>query len=68
MNKLRIVIIEDEIPAARLLCSMVSRLRPTWEITALPGSVEEAVAWFATNPHPDLIFLDIQLSDGNSFD
>ena len=37
-------------------------------ITTLPGSVEEAIDWFAAHPHPDLIFLDIQLADGNSFD
>lgn len=68
MSKLKVVIIEDEIPAARLLCSIVTRLRPEWEVTVLPGSVEEAVEWFRTNLHPDIIFLDIQLSDGNSFD
>lgn len=68
MNKLNVVIIEDEVPAARLLHSMVARLRPEWNITTLPGSVEETIDWFASHPHPDLIFLDIQLADGNSFD
>ena len=68
MNKQNVVIIEDEVPAARLLHSMVSRLRPEWNISVLPGRVDEAVAWFASHPHPDLIFLDIQLADGNSFD
>lgn len=61
-------IIEDEIPAARLLSSMVSRLRPDWKLTVLPGNVEQSIEWFANHPHPDLLFLDIQLSDGNSFD
>ena len=68
MNKPAIAIIEDEIPAARLLHSMIARLRPEWDITVIPGSVEEATEWFATHPHPDLLFLDIQLADGNSFD
>ena len=68
MNKLNVAILEDEIPAARLLHSMIKRLRPDWEITVLPGSVEEAIHWFGNNKHPDLLFLDIQLSDGNSFD
>lgn len=68
MNKTRVAIIEDEIPAARLLHSLIARLRPTWEITVLPGNVEEAAAYLATNPHPDLLFLDIQLSDGTSFE
>lgn len=65
---MKIAIIEDEIPAARLLNSMISRLRPDWEITVLPGNIEEAAEWFNTHPHPDLLFLDIHLSDGNSFD
>lgn len=68
MSNLKAVIIEDEVPAARLLCSTVSKLRPDWQVTVLPGSVEEAIAWFAANPHPEIIFLDIQLADGNSFD
>lgn len=61
------VIIEDEIPAARLLYSMTAALRPQWEVTIIPGSVDEAVDWFGRNPHPDLIFLDIHLADGNAF-
>lgn len=68
MSKIQAVIIEDEVPAARLLHSMVLRLRPEWNITVLPGSVDEASSWFNENPHPDIIFLDIQLADGNAFD
>lgn len=68
MNRFRVAIIEDEIPAARLLRSLVSRLRPEWEVETLPGNVEESVAWLAENEHPDLLFLDIRLSDGTSFD
>lgn len=68
MNQLRAIIIEDEIPSARLLSSMLQRLRPGWDITVLSGNVEESVQWFSNHPHPDIIFLDIQLSDGNSFD
>lgn len=59
MNKLNAIIIEDEVPAARLLHSMITRLRPQWTLTIIPGSVDEAVAWFKDNPQPDLIFLDI---------
>ena len=68
MNKLKVVIIEDEVPASRLLYAMVSKLRPQWNVVVLAGTVEESIEWFAENEHPDLIFLDIQLSDGNSFD
>lgn len=68
MNKpIRAAIIEDEIPAARLLNQMVRDLRPEWEIIPLPGTIEEAVEWFAENEHPEVVFLDIQLNDGLSF-
>ena len=65
MSNPTVAIIEDEIPAARLLHSMIARLRPEWNITVIPGSVEEATEWFASHPHPNLLFLDIQLADGN---
>ncbi len=66
-NKIRAAIIEDERPAARLLSGMISALRPEWEIEMLPGNIAGAVQWFATHDHPDILFLDIHLSDGNSF-
>lgn len=66
-NTVRVVLIEDEIPAARRLKSMIEQIRPEWEVITLPGNIEEANEWFAGNPHPDLIFLDIELSDGDSF-
>lgn len=61
-----IIIIEDEKPSARLLQRKVEKLG--LQITTLLHSVEEAINWFRNNPHPDLIFLDIQLSDGLSFE
>lgn len=67
MNKINAVIIEDELPAARLLNKMVCELRPDWEVTVIPGNIEDSVKWFSENPHPDIIFLDIQLNDGISF-
>ena len=67
MSKIKAAIIEDEIPAARLLRDTLSALRPDWEVQLLPGNIEEAVEWFARHPHPDILFLDIQLTDGNSF-
>lgn len=68
MNKISVVIIEDEKPAARLLKSVVARIRPEWSVLLLPGSIEGATEWFAEHTHPDLILLDIQLADGNSFE
>lgn len=59
------IIIEDEKPAARLLKRKLEKLQIN--VTVLLHSVEEAIEWFSNHPHPDLIFLDIQLSDGLSF-
>lgn len=67
MTKIRAAIIEDEIPAARLLRDTLMSLRPDWEVQLLPGNIEDAVEWFQHNSHPDILFLDIQLTDGNSF-
>lgn len=67
MTKLTATIIEDEIPAARRLNKMLKELRPEWEIILLPGSIKQCVQWFSENPHPDIVFLDIQLTDGISF-
>jgi DNA-binding LytR/AlgR family response regulator len=63
---LNIIIIEDEKPAARLLQRKVEKLG--LKVTKMLHSVEESMAWFQNNSHPDLIFLDIQLSDGLSFE
>ena len=63
---MNIIIIEDEKPAARLLQRKVEKLG--LQVTQMLHSVEEAIHWFNSNTHPDLIFLDIQLSDGLSFE
>jgi DNA-binding LytR/AlgR family response regulator len=63
---MNVVIIEDEKPAARRLSRMLNEFGI--EPLTMLHSVEEAVNWFHTNKHPDLLFLDIQLSDGLSFE
>lgn len=60
------VIVEDEKPAARRLGRMLKEL--DLEVVTMLHSVKEAISWFKNNTHPDLIFLDIQLSDGLSFE
>lgn len=60
------IIIEDEKPAARLLQRKLEKLNI--QVGVMLHSVEEALDWFSKNEHPDLIFLDIQLSDGLSFE
>lgn len=63
---MRVVIIEDEKPSARRLSRMLNKLNIKTE--AMLHSVEEAVTYFSSSNHPDLILLDIQLSDGLSFE
>ena len=63
---MNILIIEDEKPAARLLQRKIEKLG--WQVHTLLHSVEESIEWFESHSHPDLIFLDIQLSDGLSFE
>jgi two-component system response regulator LytT len=63
---MNVLIIEDEKPAARRLSRMLNQLGI--EVNTMLHSVEEALNWFQSNKHPDLIFLDIQLSDGLSFE
>lgn len=63
---MRVIIIEDEKPSARRLNRMLSNLGI--EAETMLHSVEESIDWFQNNEHPDLIFLDIQLSDGLSFE
>lgn len=63
---MNVLIIEDEKPAARLLQRKLQKLG--LEAGTMLHSVEESIEWFQNNPHPELIFLDIQLSDGLSFE
>lgn len=63
---MNVIIIEDEKPAARRLDRMLQTLGV--KANVMLHSVEESLAWFQKNEHPDLIFLDIQLSDGLSFE
>lgn len=63
---MNVIIIEDEKPSARRLERMLLQLDVT--VNIMLHSVTEAVEWFKNNEQPDLIFLDIQLSDGLSFE
>ena len=63
---MNVIIIEDEKPSARRLQRMLNAIQV--EATTLLHSVEESITWFQNHEDPDLIFLDIQLSDGLSFE
>lgn len=64
---MKVIIVEDERHNYRLLKGMVEKLRPNWEIEEPLESVKSTVNWLKSNPAPDLIFMDIQLTDGISF-
>ncbi|MCB0680712.1 MAG: response regulator, partial [Saprospiraceae bacterium] len=65
---MRVLIIEDEKPAARHLSGLLQGIRPQAKVLDLVDSVEGAVKWLRTFAAPDLIFMDIQLADGLSFE
>ena len=65
---MKVVIIEDEAPAAGRLAKLLQQSGSDVEIVNRIDSVETAVSYFNNAPLPDLIFMDIQLADGLSFD
>ena len=65
---MKILLIEDELPAARQLTKLLHAARPAFQILEALDSVESAVRWLRTFPTPDLVFMDIQIADGLSFD
>ena len=64
---MKALIIEDEYPAAERLEKLIRKLDARVELVGVLESVESAKRWFATSQSVDLIFSDIQLSDGLSF-
>jgi DNA-binding LytR/AlgR family response regulator len=66
--KMKAIIIEDEHLAAQQLQRLLGELSPDIEIVAVHTSVKEAKRWLLHAPEPDLVFADIQLNDGLSFE
>lgn len=64
---MKLLIIEDEQPAARRLKRLLEAIQPGWTVLDVIDSVEDAVAWFNSFDAPDLVFMDIELADGQSF-
>ncbi|RPI41733.1 MAG: response regulator, partial [Bacteroidetes bacterium] len=65
--KMKVVVIEDEMYAARRLENLIREFDPGIEVTAWLESVADSIDWFKNNPEPDLIFLDVHLEDNLSF-
>src|SRR3954468_20459282 len=68
MKTIKVLIIEDEMAAAKRLNKLISELMPDAEIVNSIPSIASAVQWFKTNPLPDLVLADIHLADGSSFE
>ncbi len=65
---MKVLIIEDEQISAHILQDIFTDKYPYIEVLGSLHSVKSALAWFKENDQPDLIFMDIQLSDGLSFE
>lgn len=64
---MKVLIVEDEILAVERLRLLLLEFDKNIEVIGSIDSVSEAVKWFSTHAHPDLVFLDIELADGTSF-
>ncbi|MFN8344699.1 MAG: LytTR family DNA-binding domain-containing protein [Spirosomataceae bacterium] len=65
---MNIVIIEDETAAANQLKFLLAQLAVPYRAIAVIETVTDAIKWFTANESPDLIFSDVQLADGLSFE
>jgi DNA-binding LytR/AlgR family response regulator len=64
---MRILIVEDETAAYENLKTIIAELDANAEFVGYTESVVQTVRWMTSNPAPDLIFMDVHLSDGSAF-
>ena len=65
---MKALIIEDELRARKHMITLLEQNFPQVEVVGAVGSVKESVQWLSTNDAPDVIFMDVELSDGRSFE
>ena len=65
---LKVLIIEDEVSARNHLLKLLKGMNEDFEVAASLGTVKQSLDWLRQNEEPDLVFMDIHLSDGISFD
>ncbi|MPR36827.1 LytR/AlgR family response regulator transcription factor [Salmonirosea aquatica] len=65
---MNVLIVEDEELAVRKFRKLLAEVDPSLEVQGVTGSIEDSVDWLTDHPTPDLIFMDIELSDGQSFE
>ncbi|HAK80609.1 MAG TPA: DNA-binding response regulator [Runella sp.] len=63
-----LVIIEDEKPNVDRLKRLLQTIKPKVEILAVLDSINDSVDWFTSHPQPDVVLMDVRLSDGLSFE
>lgn len=62
------MIVEDEALLAKQLAKLLHEVAPDAELVATTHAVQQTVEWLQQHPHPDLILMDIEIADGQSFD
>lgn len=65
---LKVLIFEDESLSAEHLVKLVARYDPSIELLGIIESIKQGIDWFSRNQYPDLLVMDIQLSDGSCFE
>lgn len=65
---MKALIIEDEIEAAERLTNLLKECDPSIEVTHRIDSVQDVIKYFSSGKQADLVFMDIQLADGKSFE
>ncbi|HVM90265.1 MAG TPA: LytTR family DNA-binding domain-containing protein [Puia sp.] len=65
---MRLLIIEDEKPAIENIINELQSIEENIRLTGICSSIAESIRWIEQHPQPDLILMDIQLSDGLSFE
>jgi DNA-binding LytR/AlgR family response regulator len=65
---MKVIVIEDEPQAAERIISLLKELEPGWQVVHTFDSVKRSIVYFNASPACDLIFMDIQLADGLSFE
>lgn len=65
---MKVLIIEDEVAASKRLQKMLAELMPDATVASVLVSIDNAINWFNNNKQPDLVFADIHLADGSSFE
>ena len=65
---MKALIIEDELRAREHMTNLLKTNFPSVEVVGAVGSVKDSLDWLGSHEAPDVIFMDVELSDGSSFD